>query len=135
MRFYFYLAGFSSQFDLHMTTKVCVVPQDLWITDVFSVVHREFGVELCARNRGEAGCANRVEGTVFVMSVREDRSWSGHRAGPFLVRLESSPVRGALSTGIHNNDLALPLRFDLLSAERYFDHVMPRKGVDKPLRR
>src|SRR5277367_994771 len=94
MRINFYLARFPPQFGLQMTTKVCLVPQDHWITDVFSVVHREFGVDLCARNRGEAGCADRVEGTVFVLSVREeDKSWSGHLAGPFLVRLKSSPIR------------------------------------------
>jgi hypothetical protein len=62
---------------------------------VFFVVHREGGIGLCAGNCGEADGADGVEGTIFIRSVWEkNNSWSGHRAGSFLVRLKRSPPTG-----------------------------------------
>jgi hypothetical protein len=113
------LSGFPAQFGLQVATKISLIGEYRWITDVLLVVHRKLGVAQCAGNRGKAGYADRVEGTIFISSVwKKDNRWSGHRAGSFLVRLKRSPPRTPMSTGTHNDYFAIS--GGLTSRQEYF---------------
>jgi hypothetical protein len=77
-----------------MAAKVGLIGESSRIAEMLFVVDGQGGIALCAGDRGKAGYADGVEGTVSISSVREkNNGWSGHRAGSFLVRLKRSPLK------------------------------------------
>jgi hypothetical protein len=85
--------------------KVCLIKEDCRIADVFFVVYRESGIGPCAGYSGKTLCADGVEGSVSVASVRKkDNCWSSHRAGSFWGS-SSVVLSGWYVEQIHNGDL------------------------------